>query len=131
MSLVCCFRVEREKARPETSAPQGGERERPKRRKPKGLSTVAGCAGGLARSSGEALVMGVERRGRVIRVCSFDQPEILREELHEQLKVSGKPFDISKREVWEAYGGSRPTRVRREWMGLDRRIREGSEEQTV
>jgi len=27
----------------------------------------AGCAGGPARSSGEALVMGVERRGRVVR----------------------------------------------------------------
>ena len=36
MSLVCCFRAEREKARPETSAPQGGERERPKRPKPQG-----------------------------------------------------------------------------------------------
>ena len=34
VSLVCCFHVEREKARPETSAPQGGERERPKRLKP-------------------------------------------------------------------------------------------------
>ena len=37
MSLVCCFRAEREKARPETSAPQGGERERPKRPKPQGI----------------------------------------------------------------------------------------------
>ena len=32
-----------------------------------GLSTVAGCAGGLARSSDEAPVMGVERRSRVVR----------------------------------------------------------------
>ena len=32
------------------------------------LSTDAGCAGGLARSSGEAPVMGVERRGQTIRV---------------------------------------------------------------
>ncbi len=31
-----------------------------------GVSTVAVPAGGLARSSGEAPVMGVERRGRVI-----------------------------------------------------------------
>ena len=30
-------------------------------------STDAGCAGGPARSSGETLVMGVERRGRTIR----------------------------------------------------------------
>ena len=64
MSLVCCFRVEREKARPETSARQGGERERPKRRKPQGIEYRCGWrAGGLARSSGEASVMGVERRG--------------------------------------------------------------------
>ncbi len=35
--------------------------------------------------------------------CSFDQPEILREESRGQAEVSGKPFDISKREVWEAY----------------------------
>ena len=34
-----------------------------------GLSTDAGCAGGPARSSGEASVIGVERRGRVIRDC--------------------------------------------------------------
>jgi hypothetical protein len=32
-----------------------------------GLSTVAGGAGGLARSSDEAPVMGVERRSRVVR----------------------------------------------------------------
>ncbi len=37
MSLVCCFRAEREKARPETSALRGGERERPKRLKPQGI----------------------------------------------------------------------------------------------
>ena len=37
MSLVCCFHAEREKARPETIAPQGGERERPKRLKPQGI----------------------------------------------------------------------------------------------
>ena len=34
-----------------------------------GLSTDAGCAGGPARSSGEAPVMGAEQRGRVIRGC--------------------------------------------------------------
>jgi hypothetical protein len=39
----------------------GGDRE--------GLSTGAGLAGGPARSSNEASVMGVERRGRVIRGC--------------------------------------------------------------
>jgi hypothetical protein len=44
----------------------GGERERAVRRKPEALSTVAASAGGPARSSGEALVTGVERRGRLI-----------------------------------------------------------------
>ncbi len=39
------------------------------------LSTVALPAGGLARSSGEAPVMGVERRGQVIVGCSHEQPE--------------------------------------------------------
>jgi hypothetical protein len=37
-----------------------------RRRKPEVLSTVATLAGGPARSSGEAPVMGVERRGRLI-----------------------------------------------------------------
>ena len=44
----------------------GGKRERAVRRKPEALSTVAGSAGGPARSSGEALVTGAERRGRLI-----------------------------------------------------------------
>ena len=43
-----------------------GERESVVRRKPETLSTDAVPAGGPARSSGEALVMGVERRGRLI-----------------------------------------------------------------
>jgi hypothetical protein len=37
----------------------------------KGLSTVAGCAGGPARSSDEAPVTGAERRGRVVRDCVY------------------------------------------------------------
>ena len=54
MSLVCGSRAERGKARPDTACPEaGGERETPKRLKRKGLSTVAGRAGGPARSSGE------------------------------------------------------------------------------
>ena len=68
MSLICCSRTEREKVRLDTaaevavargSAPTGKNRE--------ALSTVAGRAGGPARSSAEAPVMGVERRGRTIR----------------------------------------------------------------
>jgi hypothetical protein len=45
---------------------EGGKRERAARRKPEALSTVAASAGGPVRSSGEALVIGVERRGRLI-----------------------------------------------------------------
>jgi hypothetical protein len=70
VSLVCCSRMEREKVRLDTaagvavargSAPTGRNRE--------ALSTVAGRAGGPARSSAEAPVMGVERRGRIIRAA--------------------------------------------------------------
>jgi hypothetical protein len=43
-------------------------------------STVAGHAGGPARSSAEVPVMGMEQRGRVVRDRSSDQPEVLREE---------------------------------------------------
>jgi hypothetical protein len=54
VSLVCGSRAERGKARPGTACPQaGGERETLKRLKREGLSTVAGRAGGPARSSGE------------------------------------------------------------------------------
>src|SRR6266498_3579090 len=57
VSLVCCSRTKRGKARPDTAAcpMAGGERECPKRAEPaRGVSTVAGRAGGPARSSGEA-----------------------------------------------------------------------------
>ena len=67
MSLICGFRMERGKACPDTdfasvrsrgSAPGSGNCE--------ALSTDAGCAGGPVRSSDEAAVMVVERRGRTI-----------------------------------------------------------------
>ena len=67
MSLICGFRMERGKARPETVALVGGKRERSKRQNREELSTVAGRAGGPVRSSDEAPVMGVERRGRIAR----------------------------------------------------------------
>ena len=67
MSLICGFRMERGKARPETAAQMGGQRERSKRQNREELSTVAGRAGGPVRSSDEAPVMGVERRGRIAR----------------------------------------------------------------
>ena len=69
MSLICGFRMERGKVRPDTATRQGSDREPPSSRTCKGLSTVAGRAGGPARSSGEAPAMGVERRGRVICGC--------------------------------------------------------------
>jgi RNA-directed DNA polymerase len=49
--------------------------------------------------------MGVERRGWVIRgCCSFDQPGLGPGRSRvDELKSPGKPFDISKRAVWEAY----------------------------
>ena len=44
-----------------------GDRESPVRKcSGRALSTVARCAGGPARSSAEAPVIGVERRGRVV-----------------------------------------------------------------
>jgi len=46
------------------------------------LSTDAGWVGGLARSSGEAPVMGVERRGQTIVICSVDQPHGGRNRAH-------------------------------------------------
>jgi RNA-directed DNA polymerase len=83
---------------------RGSERERAVRQKPEALSTVAVPAGGLARSSGEALVIGVERRGQLIdglfaratgrrsgrRRVSRSDPE-------------SKSFQIPKQLVWEAF----------------------------
>jgi hypothetical protein len=67
-SLVCGFRMELGKARPDMATGNiGGERERFKRQNRKELSTVAGRAGGLACSSREAPVMGVEPRGQIVR----------------------------------------------------------------
>ena len=51
------------------------------------LSTVAALAGGPARSSGEAPVMGVERRGRVIKTSSHEQPGSFREETRGQVRT--------------------------------------------
>ena len=49
--------------------------------------------------------MGVERRGRVIRGCvrSINRACSVGRSRVDELKSSGKPFDISKWEVWEAY----------------------------
>jgi len=72
VSPVCRFCMERGKADADTAAlaPEGagGKRERAVRRKPEALSTVAGLAFGPAHSSGEAPVMGAERRSRTVLV---------------------------------------------------------------
>src|SRR6266508_5062921 len=88
---------------PRHRRPIGDEREPSKRRNRKELSTVAGCAGGPVRSSEEALVMRVERRGRIIRGCLFGQPNSFGRSRMNKLKSQDKPFDIPKWAVWEAY----------------------------
>jgi hypothetical protein len=68
VSLICGFHTERGKLCPDTAAggrPAGARRAA---ETVEALSTDAGCAGGPAPSSGEAAVMGVQRRGRTIRV---------------------------------------------------------------
>ncbi len=47
--------------------------------------------------------MGVERRGRVIEMCSREQPGSSREESSGQAALLDKSFEISKQQVWEAY----------------------------
>ena len=67
MSLVCGFRMEREKVRLDTAVVVAARGSASSSRNCEVLSTVAGRTGGPARSSDEAPVMGVERRGRLIR----------------------------------------------------------------
>ena len=73
----------------------------------KAVSTVAGRAGGPVRSSCEALLgaVGVEPRGRVIcGVFGRSTGSVFSgRSWVDKLKPSGKSFDISKWEVWEAY----------------------------
>ena len=71
MSPACGFRAERGNACPDTAAccrqGCGGERERAQAGGTcEALSTVAGLAFGPAHSSGEAPVMGAERRSRTV-----------------------------------------------------------------
>ena len=69
----------------------GCERERAGQPKLEALSTVTASAGGPARSSSEAPVMGAERRGRLIWICSHEQPgRMAWEETREQVRVAGK-----------------------------------------
>src|ERR1700760_2635816 len=65
------------------SAPSGGNRET--------LSTVTAPAGGPVRSSAETPVMGAERRGRLIWICSHGQTgRMAWEETREQVRVTGQ-----------------------------------------
>lgn len=69
MSLICCSRTEREKACLDTAVGLAVRGSASSSRNCEALSTVARRAGGPVRSSGEALVIGVERRNRTIRAA--------------------------------------------------------------
>ena len=70
MSLICCSRMEREKACLDTAVGVVAVRgSASSSRNCEALSTVARRAGGPVRSSGEAPVIGVERRDRTIRAA--------------------------------------------------------------
>jgi|SRR5882757_6483386 len=94
VSPVCCSCTERGKACPDTAVRvcvADGEREPAKRLNRKAVSTVAGPAGGPARSSCEAPAGrgggGAKGLGH-LRCCSFDQPgACFREELHGQAEA--------------------------------------------
>ena len=73
-------------------------RERFKRQSRKSLSTDARHRGGAARSSEEDLVMGLERRGCIVRPYANGTTSNGR-----ILLDKAKPFSISRVLVWEAY----------------------------
>jgi RNA-directed DNA polymerase len=100
--------MERGKAGADTAGPApgawGGKRERAGRLKPEALSTVAVPAGGPARSSGEAPVIGVERRGRLIDgVFARATGRSPGRRRVGRSDPKDKPFQIPKQLVWEAY----------------------------
>jgi RNA-directed DNA polymerase len=72
-------------------------REKSKGRSPEGESTDAGHRGGTARSSDETPVMGVERRG-----CVVQGYLLINQEWEESVSIV-KPYEISKKLVWEAW----------------------------
>ena len=73
-------------------------REKSKWRPHKDESTDAEHRGGVVCSSEEASVMEVERRGYIVQLLTLRQPEFGRIFLDE-----AKPFQISKKQVWEAF----------------------------
>lgn len=60
-------------------------------------STDAQARGGTARSSNEVCDKQMERRGGVM------EPSSTANQRWEELMNEAKPFEISKREIWEAY----------------------------
>src|SRR5918998_2639804 len=109
-SLICGFCMERGKVSTDTGVfaslwggvPRGravsGRNREP-------LSTDAVLAGGPARSSAEAPVMGVERRGRLIRrfVSASNQATVWEETRVSKSEPEDKSVQIPKQLVWEAY----------------------------
>ena len=79
---------------------------------PRGESTDAGHRDGLSRSSVEAPVMGVERRGQIIPSSSNGQPTSGRSHV-----VSTKPYTIPKALVYQAY---KRVRANKGSAGVDR-----------
>jgi hypothetical protein len=80
VNLICGVRREREKARVDTAA-VAARGSAPSSRNCEALSTEARRAGGPVRSSGEAPVMGAERRDRTIQTAQAANRDP-REELH-------------------------------------------------
>ncbi len=81
MNLICGVRMEREKAWADTATEVVARGSASSSRNCEALSTEAVRAGGPVRSSGEAPVMGVERRGWTIQAARAANRED-REELH-------------------------------------------------
>lgn len=88
-SPFCCSRMECGKACLDTAAREGWATtgRAHKWPKPRGVVYLAGHAFGPTHSSGEAPVMGAERRGRTVQISSFEQPETFREGSSERVKV--------------------------------------------
>ncbi len=73
-------------------------REKSKWRPHEDESTDAEHRGGVACSSDEVPVMGIERRGYIVQLLTLRQPEIGRIFLNK-----AKPFQISKKQIWDAF----------------------------
>src|SRR2546421_5332660 len=100
-SPVCGFCMERGKADVDTAAlavrGPGARGSASSGRNREALSTVAASAGGPARSSGEASVTGVERRGRLIcRAVHTNNRALPREEAGGHVGTAGQAVQHSE-----------------------------------